>query len=165
LLGAALLSARSTAAAADKGGDGPFVIVKNVHQYSGGDIFNVGRDNFVGSGSGNGAQQSGVGAPGANPAAVRIMTGTRVPFSGVLLASPEGSEDYSRAIYPNLRRSGSIDGPSVTVYRSEGGAGQVRITATVTPNGTARPNCADEGSLECRVDCDVQGQFLRIDGR
>jgi hypothetical protein len=165
LLGAALLAVPGTAAAADRDGDGPLVVITNVHQYAGGDIFNVGHDNVVGSGNGNGVQPSGVGAPGASSAVVRIITGNRLPIDGVQLVSKEGSGDYPRVLFPNYSVLVPIVGPSTAVYQSAGGAGQVRVTATVAADGTAAPNCASEGNLECRIDYDAQGQFLRIDGR
>ncbi|MFD6556417.1 hypothetical protein [Streptomyces sp. NPDC058398] len=165
LLASALVALPCTAAAAADKGDGPLIVITNVYQRADGDIFNVGHDNVVGSGNGNGVQTPGAGAPGANAAAVRIMTGVRLPFAGVQLASQEGSGEYPRAIYPNYSVLVPIDGPSTAVYRSEGGAGQVRVTATVDADGRARPNCAAEGNLDCRIDYDTQGQYLVIDGR
>ncbi|MGW1962673.1 hypothetical protein ACWCPD_20635 [Streptomyces sp. NPDC001935] len=153
----------ATAAAADKG-DGPLIVINNVYQRADGDIFNVGHDNVVGSGNGNGTQPTGVGAPGVSQTTVRIKTGTRLPFNGVQLASHEGSGEYPRALYPNYAAIVPIDGPSTAVYQSEGGAGQVRITATVE-DGRVLPNCASEGNLDCRIDYDAQGQYVVIDGR
>ncbi|MEV6020798.1 hypothetical protein [Streptomyces sp. NPDC051997] len=157
-------TAAASAVAAGKG-DGPLVVINNVNQRADGDIFNVGHDNVVGSGNGNGAPSTGVGAPGASVAVVRIVAGTRVPFQGVQLASHEGSGDYPRAIYPNYLVNVPIDGPSTAVYASDGSAGQVRITATVTSDGKVAPNCSAEGNLSCRVEFDGQGQYLLIDGR
>ncbi|MET8099243.1 hypothetical protein ABZV29_22655 [Streptomyces sp. NPDC005236] len=157
-------TAAATAVAAGKG-DGPLVVINNVNQRADGDIFNVGHDNIVGSGNGNGAPSTGVGAPGASSAVLRITTGPRLPFDGVRLASHDGSGEYPLTIYPNYLVNVPIDGSSSAVYRSEGGAGQVRVTATVATDGKAQPNCSSEGNLTCRVDSDGQGQFLVIDGR
>ncbi|MFF2365162.1 hypothetical protein ACFVU0_21060 [Streptomyces sp. NPDC058122] len=160
----ALPGTAAVAAAADQG-DGPLIVINNVYQRADGDIFNVGHDNVVGSGNGNGTQPSGVGAPGVGEAAVRIKTGARLPFSGVQLVSREGSGEYPSTFYPNYAAVVPIDGPSTAVYRSEGGAGQVRVTATVDAGGRALPNCASEGNLDCRIDYDAQGQYVVIDGR
>ncbi|MFF3611881.1 hypothetical protein [Streptomyces sp. NPDC002580] len=167
LLGAALLSVPGTAVAADRDGDAPLVVINNVHQYAGGDIFEVGRDNFVGSGNGNGAAQpSGVGTPGATTAVVRIVTGYSVPNSGVPLVSHEGSGDYPRALYPAYNVQVPIDGSSSAVYRTEDSAGTVAVNATVGADGRVNPGCTAEGTLVCRVDYDGQGNpFLKVDGR
>ncbi|MGW1067092.1 hypothetical protein ACWD4F_21560 [Streptomyces aureus] len=154
----------ATAVAVDKG-DGPLVVITTVNQRADGDIFNVGHDNIVGSGNGNGAPSTGVGAPGAGSAVVRITTGVRLPFDGVRLASHEGSGEYPPAIYPNYLVNVAIDGPSEAVYQSAGTAGQVRVTATLDTDGKVRPNCSAEGNLDCHVDYDAQGQYLVIDGR
>ncbi|MFF3889753.1 hypothetical protein [Streptomyces sp. NPDC001914] len=165
LLVSALVALPGTAAVAADKGDGPLIVINNVNQRADGDIFNVGHDNVVGSGNGNGAQASGVGAPGATTAAVRIISGSRLPFDGVRLASQDGSGEYPAVIYPNYSVIVPIDGPSTALYRSEGDAGQVRVTATVETDGKVKPACAAEGNLTCRVDYDAQGQYLVIDGR
>ncbi|MFD8734048.1 hypothetical protein ACFV06_03920 [Streptomyces sp. NPDC059618] len=167
LLASALVALPCTAAsavAADRG-DGPLVVINNVNQHADGDIFNVGHDNIVGSGNGNGAPSTGVGAPGAGVAVVRIVAGVRVPFEGVQLVSHDGSGDYPRAIYPNYLVNVAIDGPSTAVYESAGGAGKFRVTATVGSDGKVMPNCSAEGNLTCTVSYDGQGQYLMIDGR
>ncbi|MFE1289841.1 hypothetical protein [Streptomyces sp. NPDC058751] len=165
LLASVLVALPGTVAAAADEDDGPLIVITDVHQHAGGDIINAGHDNVVGSGNGNGARTPGVGAPGATSAAVRITTGPRLPFAGVRLASQEGSGEYPQVVHPNYSVIVPTDGPSTAVYRSEGGAGQVRVTATVDADGGVRPNCASEGNLDCRVEFDAQGQYLVVDGR
>ncbi|MEU4090327.1 hypothetical protein [Streptomyces aureus] len=101
LLVSALVALPGTAAAAVDKGDGPLIVINNVNQRADGDIFDVGHDNIVGSGNGNGAQTPGIGAPGATTAAARIISGSRLPIDVLRLASQEGSGEDPTVIYPN----------------------------------------------------------------
>ncbi|WP_042417354.1 hypothetical protein [Streptacidiphilus anmyonensis] len=141
-----------TAVAAAQHRDGPLVVFGDGNQFAGGDVFNAGGDNNVGSFDGDPtAGLPGVGLPGVNAGIVRIVTDSSVPYPGLTRVSQQGSGDYPERLFPNVIATVPIDGPSEVVYASSGGAGQVKIAATVTA-GVADATCTSSGNLRCRID-------------
>lgn len=122
------------------------VIINNLYQIAGGDIFNAGRDNLVGNGDGGMSGE----IPGEpTPTTVVKLEVSGSVFPGLTRVSQEGSGDYPQFIPPAFRAFVPVSGASGAVYESAGGAGHVRITVAA---GNPQPDCTADGNLSCMID-------------
>lgn len=154
LFATALVSLPTAATAADRSGPGgaPVVIVNNSPQIAGGDIFNAGRDNIVGSGNsavqmpGSGAP--GVGAPGSSVLTFMLNTGA-VPVMKLVSEDPKVGL-LPASIRPHAQYTLYALEPFVVnaAYQSSDATLNLRIDAS---GPALQLSCSTQGSLHCAV--------------
>lgn len=153
LAAAALVSIPGTAFA-DASAAGPVpgpgynngIVINQIFQYAGGDIYNADDDGIV-------ENPPGTGVPFAQ---FRI---TNSASSALERVSQQGA-DYPPLVYPGVNVFLQTGGPSSAEYRAANGSGTVFIDAT---NDTY-VNCHGEGSLECRPENTPAGWNLIVTG-
>lgn len=154
-LAAAALAGFAGTAAADEQAPGPVSFYCDHCQIAGGDIFDAGRDNIVGSGDGTEfGEMTDLGVPpgvdvSGPSTVVRLVVGPGVFYPGLTLVSQEGSGDYPRDIPPNWNAFIPVSGASTAVYKSPGGLGDVTITVKA---GDEQATCTSDGNLSCDFD-------------